>query len=472
MPQPRLLRWNRVAILLVATDCVAILIGLESAYWLRFKAGWLIGLEPRTPTFALMSLVALLPFWIAVLAAAGLYKRRNLVSGLREYGYVLGASGSAVLIIVVLTYLTQVVDLSRGFLLLALGGMTSLLCLGRFVVRRVIYFAARRRRPLDSVLVIGANQQAVAIAQMLAQSPSAASCVAGFLSEYVTVGRVVTDGLRVLGEPLELDRVASEVGATRALVVESDLSWESLQHIVRHMHRQDSIDICLVPGLFDLHATPMEAVKLGPVLALSPHPTRIVGFEALVKRGFDIVLGVTALTAALPVIAVLMVSAALGGHGFGLASRRFLARGGEIQLANFSYPKWARQRHLSRLPELAAVIRGTISLIGPRPIQVERGAEYGRALSLIESAKPGLVGPWWLVDLARPSGIEDELAYDLFYLRNYSLWSDLQILLRVVRYLGGVRKRPDDSTTGHTQTAPITIPLGDRAQIIPGSETD
>ena len=70
-----------------------------------------------------MSLVALLPFWIAAFAAAGLYQRRNLVSGLREYGYVLGSSGSAVIMIVVLTYLIQVVDLSRGFLLLAFGGV-------------------------------------------------------------------------------------------------------------------------------------------------------------------------------------------------------------------------------------------------------------------------------------------------------------------------------------------------------------
>lgn len=107
MPRPKLLAWNRVATLLLATDCLAVLTGLASAYFLRFKAGWLIGLEPRTPTFAVMSLVALLPFWIAAFAAAGLYQRRNLVSGLREYGYVLGSSGSAVIMIVVLTYLIR-----------------------------------------------------------------------------------------------------------------------------------------------------------------------------------------------------------------------------------------------------------------------------------------------------------------------------------------------------------------------------
>jgi lipopolysaccharide/colanic/teichoic acid biosynthesis glycosyltransferase len=195
----------------------------------------------------------------------------------------------------------------------------------------------------------------------------------------------------------------------------------------------------------------MEPVQLGPVLTLSPHPTRIVGFEAALKRGFDIVIGTASLIVGLPVIAALMICAAIGGYGFGLTRRQFLGRNGEIRLASFSHPEWARQRHLSRLPELVAVVRGSLSFIGPRPIQLERRAEYGRALSLIESAKPGFVGPWWLVNVARPTDIEEELGYDLFYLRNYSLWSDLQILVRVVRYLGGAWTRPDLSATSKTQ---------------------
>jgi hypothetical protein len=50
------------------------------------------------------------------------------------------------------------------------------------------------------------------------------------------------------------------------------------------------------------------------------------------------------------------------------------------------------------------------------------------------SAKPGFVGPWWLVGLSRPHDIREELAYDLFYLRNYSIWSDLAILMQTTRH--------------------------------------
>jgi FlaA1/EpsC-like NDP-sugar epimerase len=325
MPQPRLLRWNRVATLLVATDCVAVTIGLASAYWLRFSAEWLIGLEPREPTLPPFSIAALVPLWIATFAVTGLYQRSNLVSGLAEYRNVLGASAAVVLGIIVLTYLVQVVALSRGFVILAFGGVSAAVWLSRFSVRRLIYAAAARGRPLDRVLIVGANTQAVAIAALLNRSSSASSQVVGFLSEYVPVGQVVGDEIRVLGEPLQLHAVAKEVGATKAVVVESGLSWESLQEVVRHMHRRDPIDICLIPGLFDLHATPIEAVQLGPILALSPQPYRISGLEAGLKRTLDVTAGVAAFTLALPLMVGLMLASALAGHGLGIKNEIFLA---------------------------------------------------------------------------------------------------------------------------------------------------
>lgn len=437
MHQPRLLLWSRVVASLVATDSFAVLIGLMSAYWLRFSAHWLIGLEPREPTLSALSIVALVPLWIGAFAVSGLYQRRNLVSGLREYRIVLGVNTAVVLVVVVMTYLVQIVALSRGLVLLGLGGVTFAVWLERFGVRRWIYSAAGRGIPLDRILIVGANRQAAAVATLLTRSRSAASQVAGFLSEYVSVGQVVTGQLRVLGEPLQLGQVATEVGATRAVVVESGLSWESLQEVVRNMHRRDSIEVSLVPGLSDLHATPMALFQLGPVVTLSPHPARVVGIEAVFKRGFDIVVGSVTLTIALPVIALLMLSAARHGHGLGLERRKFLARGKEISLIRFAHPLWAEDRHLSRLPELIAVIRGSISFVGPRPISVLRAPAYGGAINLMESAKPGFVGPWRFVGMARPDNIQEELAYDLFYLRNYTLWSDLQVLVNVVRRFFG-----------------------------------
>jgi lipopolysaccharide/colanic/teichoic acid biosynthesis glycosyltransferase len=453
--------------LLVATDCAAVTIGLATAYWLRFSAQWL-GLETRKPTLPAFALAALVPLWIAAFAVAGLYKRNNLVSGLREYRNVLGASATVVLGMVTLTYLVQVVAVSRGLVLLTLGGVTVAVWLSRFSVRRLIYVAGVRGRPLDRVLIVGANTQAVAIATLLNRSRSAASRVVGYLSEYVAVGQVVGDGIRVLGDPFQLHQVAKEVGATRAVIVESGLSWESLQDVVRHMHRRNSIEICLIPGLFDLHATPMSAVQLGPVLALSPQPSRIVGLEAGLKRALDVTAGAAALTLALPLMVGMMLASALGGNGLGIKNETFLAQGRELKLARFVHPSWARKHHLSRLPELFSVISGGISLVGPRPISARRVDEYGRASSLVEAVRPGFVGPWWLVSLTRPPDIQGELAYDLFYIRTYSIWSDFQILIHVARYLlMPSSRRPEGPSAREGRVDANISRLADAAPVTP-----
>jgi len=92
------------------------------------------------------------------------------------------------------------------------------------------------------------------------------------------------------------------------------------------------------------NATPMAAVQLGPVLALSPQPSRIVGLEAGLKRALDLTAGAAAFTLALPLIVGLMLASALGGNGLGIKNETFLAQGRELKLARFVHPSWAGKR--------------------------------------------------------------------------------------------------------------------------------
>jgi lipopolysaccharide/colanic/teichoic acid biosynthesis glycosyltransferase len=87
-----------------------------------------------------------------------------------------------------------------------------------------------------------------------------------------------------------------------------------------------------------------------------------------------------------------------------------------------------------------------MSLLGPRPVALSRAAAYEEAMAFLSLAKPGFIGPWWLVGQRRPDDIADELTYDLHYLRNYSVWVDVHILVQVSRHILGrrIRLRPVD----------------------------
>jgi lipopolysaccharide/colanic/teichoic acid biosynthesis glycosyltransferase len=259
--------------------------------------------------------------------------------------------------------------------------------------------------------------------------------VIGFLSEYMPKGTLVMGARRVLGEPMDLARIAEQHGVTRALVVESGLSWESLQAMVRAMHRSNGVAINLIPGLFDLHATPMSPQQLGPVLALAPHPTRIVGLDAAMKRVLDLTLGIPVFFITVPIMALLSAMSLLSGRGHGLEAEPVVGSQAPFTMWNFEGPSWAKRAHLTRLPNLLFVLGGSMSLLGPRPLSRNRAEAHLDAMAFLESAKPGFIGPWWLVDKARPQDLEAEISLDLFYLRNYSIWLDIQILVHVVRAL-------------------------------------
>lgn len=437
MPPAKKLSWRRVQVGVLAGDVVMVGLGLFASYVLRYHGIYRLPLGHPLPGFHYGILVLIGVGWLAALLAFGLYRRANLVSGIDEYRRVANAGLVTVLTIVIVVYLTISADVSRGFIALALVLVTGLVWAGRFSARRLIYRAATRGRFLDRVLVVGANRQAIAVADQLRSSPAASCDVVGFVSDYVPVGTTVAGDLKVLGEPMELETVAARAGANKAVVVEIGLSWESLRYLVTLMHLRGGMQIALVPGLFDLHATAMTAHNLGPIMTLVPEPSRIVGFEAAVKRALDLGLVAVAMVVALPLMLLLVLAALLSGHGSGLTTRDFVAEGRRLRLVHFARPAWAKRTHLSRLPDLFQVILGRMSILGPRPIESGSAESYAGVTRFLETVKPGFIGPWWLVGKGRPEEMEAELAFDLYYLRNYSVWLDAQILLKVALALLG-----------------------------------
>lgn len=420
---------------LVATDALALTAGLAVAYLARIivtPEGDLLRAAPMV-RFGVLFLIGVL--WLLALWNRGLYRRPNLFSGIDEYRRILVASGISTLLVVTASYFWRGPVISRGFTTFSLLAIALFLCTGRFLARRLIYNLSAKGHKVMRAIVVGANRDAVSIARQLNESRSATTEVVGLLSEYAPVGSEPLPGIRVLADPLQLVEMTERLDAGIAVVVESALSWESLHYVVRMMHRRGGPEVVLVPSLYDLHATAMSPQQLGPILALAPRPARITGMDAFLKRGLDIVVGSLALLFSLPLILAQAVASAVAGQGPGLVRETFIDGRGTYHLWRFCYPPWAARAHISRLPSLVQVLKGRTSLLGPRPIPVARETEYAEAKPLLESAKPGFLGPWWLVGRGSPASFEDELRYDLHYLRNYTIWFDLQILVHALRGL-------------------------------------
>lgn len=426
----RTLSWTPVRLLLMLFDLVALLLALDAAYVGRYSLGWRLSgdtatLDPLVPALCLV--IALMSYRIF-----DLYAMHLVGSGLSEYRAIAMDTTFAFAAIVVIGYIDDGLHISRAFLLCFWLAAIVLVGTGRFSARRVVRRWSAARGGLRRILIVGANEQGVQLADELAKNPSACSVVLGFLSEYQPIGSSTNSQLKVLGEPMELYEIAQREKATHAIVVESSLSWESLRFIVRSMHASQAPEVLLAPGLFDMAATPLQSTQLGRALLLAPRATRIVGFEAFFKRCLDLAVAVPALLLTLPVQVGIWIYLKVAGVAKPFEAVRGSGfRGKVITIWRFAGGDRLRASHLTRLPCLWQVARGNMSLIGPRPVILVDTGPYERWRDVLTALKPGFIGPWWLSGHGRPTQVQQEIETDLNYARSYSIWLDLRILLAV-----------------------------------------
>ena len=421
----RTLSWRRVTGLLTAFDCLALVLALEVAYSSRY----LLGLSLSDPTPVLDPLVPtlILAIWLITYRVFALYSVRLVGAGLDEYRAIAVGSTFAFAAVAIFAYIDQMLPISRGFLLVFWLASIVIVDLGRFLARRLVWRWSKRAGGVRRVLVVGVNDQAVQIAEELARNPAACSVVLGFLSDYGPIGQSVVGGFKIVADPMRLYEVANRMGATHAVIVESALSWESMRYIVRSMHASRVPEVLIAPGMFNVAATPLQFTQVGRVVLLVPHPNRIVGFEAILKRTLDVAVALPVAVITLPLQVAIWIYLKVMGVRQPLGAVRGLGFGGDaIGIPRLAGGPRLRSSHLSRLPSLWLIVSGKMSVIGPRPvIEGELGA-YEPWLDVLATLKPGFIGPWWLSGQGRPVGVEEEVEADLRYARYYTVWMDLR----------------------------------------------
>jgi len=433
---------------LIIGDAAALLTALTAALLLRAGLPVWPGdarASPETP--GLIALIA--PLCLALFAMWGLYRPGELFSGHREYQRAVHACTYAAFGVLTLSFLLSL-DISRGALMLGWLLCCFFVCLERFALRRVVARLRRGGRFVRRALVIGADEHAIAIAHQLG-APGSGWQVLGFLDDYRPVGANVTDRLIVLGDPAAAERLAAELDASDLIMVPHAVSWEAQRDLLERAASHDRPLLHLAPGLYHLLATSPRQID-GPAPLVTLDQLRITGLDATLKTALDATLAAAGLPAVAVLVALLRGLAALSGGGpllerrqvLGPRSRRFdlLAVAPPPAAAG---PTWARlfraslaAGRLSKLPNVVNVLLGRMSFVGPRAIPA--GDDAGRPpwVHTLLLVRPGITGPRF--DDERAYSAEEQVIRDVAYVRRYSLWVDLQLLVTSVGRL--LRRQP------------------------------
>jgi FlaA1/EpsC-like NDP-sugar epimerase len=178
-------QWRLYTISLIIVDLLILLISFRLAYAFRFEAGLpVFHLEVRPSlTFYLALIIIVIPVWIFIFLIFGLYNRQNLLGGIREYDLIFRASISGIVLVIIASFLDPELYIARGWLLAAWGFTFLLTTIGRFSLRRIIYFLRKEGYFLTPALIVGANSEGRSLAEQLMGWNTSGLDIIGFIDD-------------------------------------------------------------------------------------------------------------------------------------------------------------------------------------------------------------------------------------------------------------------------------------------------
>lgn len=459
----RMTRRSRLmsAWLLIALDALAIISAALFALLLqRGLPGVHDSVAVTSHAYAIWPVLMLV--WLASIALGGGYTDKNLGAGTREYNRVVAASVLAASLVGIICFLFRY-DLSRGFYLLFFVVGTPMLIIERFLARRVTHQLRRHRWLTRRVILAGDPDHVRDILTVINRESWLGYYPVGAL---VPEGSDTTDlGLPVLGVPDDAVHVVEERDIDLVIFAEgafrNSRGFRSLAWDLENAHAK----MVVVPALTDVSA---QRVQVHPVAGLplvmveSPTAQRAGRWG---KRLFDIVGASMVILMASPILIGTAIAIKLDDHGPVIFTQTRVGKGGKLfgcykfrsmcvdaeerlkalqnEGPNSIMFKMARDPRITRvghvirrfsideLPQLFNVIKGEMSLIGPRPALPKEVAQYASHVNRRLEVRPGMTGLWQVSGRSDLSW-EETVRLDLYYVDNWSMAEDLSILARTV----------------------------------------
>ena len=453
----------------VVSDILLINASMVLAYWVRYELQWFRDisyyhpLSYYVPFCLLLTLLMLLFFWMD-----GVYQQWRGRSWLDRVYHIINAAAKSVVVLFATTFfldIFQPFQYSRALFLQAGLLVIVLLSLARLMQSwiegrlRVHGIGATR------VIIVGAGEMGRTVMRTTVARPELGYQIVGFVDDNPQKGQTDIGPFKALGPLRNLSRLIEEEEVDDVIITLPWMYHRKIMSIVHECERRQ-VGASIVPDLFQMSLSRVGVDDLGGVLLVG---VREVGFgrgALLAKRGVDIVAAMVGLVIGAPVFALIALSIHLdsagpivfhqtrvgaGGKLFEIYKFRSMHVGAEEELEQLHdlneaegpifkirddprltrVGRFLRRTSLDELPQLWNVLRGDMSLVGPRPplpVEVSHYMEWHKRRLEV---RPGVTG------LQQVSGrsllsFDEMVLLDVYYIENWSLWLDFKILLRTV----------------------------------------
>jgi exopolysaccharide biosynthesis polyprenyl glycosylphosphotransferase len=392
--------------------------------------------------------------WVATFFVFGLYAPRHL-SAVEEFRRIIGATSFG-MVAMVMTGFWSSHEIGRA----TIGIAWVLALVSELLTRRMWRLEVARRRADGSLslrtLVVGTNDEAARLAEELNKEGSGFSPV-GFVAASST--NVQPADLDVAGGIHRLTETIRERGAECIFVASSAVRSDEMLNVLQAA-RQAGLDVRISAQLPEILASRVAIQNVGNSLALSVRPLQLSRAQRLLKRAFDLAIAGAVLMCTLPLWAVIAAAIRFtsagpafftqtrvtqGGRTFRMIKFRTMvtdaeARGIVVDTSQAFFKmeddpritrigRLLRKTSLDELPQLLNVIKGEMSLVGPRPLPEDQVKAHPELLSGRLEVQAGMTG-WWQIQGRSDVSAEEAVRMDVFYIENWSVSLDLYILMK------------------------------------------
>ncbi|MDB5168833.1 MAG: Undecaprenyl-phosphate galactose phosphotransferase [Candidatus Saccharibacteria bacterium] len=455
---------------LLVGDALAIVMAFTIAYILRVSLSHVALSAPVKASDYILALISLIPFWLLLFGLLGLYNSRIYERRFNEFGRLLIGSFIGILFVISYSYIADVTIFPARLVTVYSFGLAFFFALlfrttARGFRRELFSFGIG----INNVLLIGDNNTTATLVKALSDTRVTGYKILGVVAARASKSY---DGLKQYKTFNEA--IGRQFDDPLHTIIQTELYTDpSKNNDILSFAQKHHVAYRFVPGNSELLVGKIEVDLFQSIPVIAVHQTALIGWGRVVKRLTDIILGTIALVIASPFMLLIALAIKLSDNGpvffrqerlsrfdsrvniFKFRSNKMAYNGldPEEAFAKMGKPelikqyrdngdflandpritplgRWLRKTSLDELPQLLNVVRGDISLVGPRALIAAELDQFAQK-SLILSVKSGLTG------LAQISGrrdisFDERRKLDLYYVQNWSFWGDIVILVKTV----------------------------------------
>jgi len=468
-------RYNKlVTIGLVLVDALLINVAFALAYWLRYELQWFRPVDEayyapfqRYIPFAIVLTILLL----IIYRIGGVYRQRRGASWFDETYAILNGTATGIVFLVFIAYFYRPLSYSRLIFLYAGALIVLLLSLSRLV--KAWLWARLRRKGIgvDRILIVGAGEIGRTLMRHIVAQPELGYQVVGFVDDDPQRGSKDIGRFRALGGIPNLPRLIQEERVDEVLIT---LPWTYHRKILSIVDQceRERVRARIVPDLFQLSLSRVDVDNMAGVPVIGIREPTIGVWQQTFKRFMDLIVALGGLVILSPLFLLIGLAIKLdspgpvlfkqtrvgrGGREFTIYKFRSMRQGAEEEkgkladLNEASGPifkirddprltrvgRVLRRWSLDELPQLYNVLRGEMSLVGPRPPTPAEVAMYEDWHKKRLAVCPGMTGLWQVSGRSKLP-FDEMVLLDIYYVENWSPALDVKILLRTVpKWLSG-----------------------------------